>query len=60
MGQPILIGTSSIYTSEYVSGLLKSMSITHTVLNAKYHEQEASIVAGAGNYGSVVVATNMA
>lgn len=60
IGVPQLIGTSSIYTSEYVSGLLRQMGIQHHVLNAKYHEQEAQIVSNAGKYGSVVVATNMA
>lgn len=60
MGQPILIGTSSIATSELVSSLLTKKGLTHNVLNAKYHEQEAKIVAGAGHVGSIVVATNMA
>ncbi len=58
--QPILIGTSSINTSEYVSSLLRKAGIPHYVLNAKYHEQEAQIVANAGKRWSVVVATNMA
>jgi preprotein translocase subunit SecA len=48
MGQPILIGTSSIHTSEKVSNLLKNQSIRHQVLNAKFHEQEAQIVSNAG------------
>ena len=60
MGQPILIGTSSIATSEYVSRILEKASIVHYVLNAKFHEQEAHIVSQAGKYKSVVVATNMA
>jgi len=60
MGQPILIGTSSIETSEYVAQLLNKKNIIHSVLNAKYHESEAKIVANAGKSGSVVVATNMA
>lgn len=60
MGQPLLIGTSSIQTSELVSTLLKQQNIVHSVLNAKYHEQEANIIARAGQFGSVVVATNMA
>jgi len=60
MGQPLLIGTSSIQTSELVSSLLTQQNITHSVLNAKFHEQEANIIARAGKYGSVVVATNMA
>lgn len=60
MGQPILIGTSSIATSEQVSHILDKENITHYVLNAKFHEQEAHIVSQAGKYGSVVVATNMA
>jgi preprotein translocase subunit SecA len=60
MGQPILIGTSNIATSEYVSRILEKESITHYVLNAKFHEQEAHIVSQAGKYKSIVVATNMA
>ena len=60
MGQPILIGTSSINTSEYVSGLLQKINIPHAILNAKQHEREADIVSAAGKWGSVVVATNMA
>jgi preprotein translocase subunit SecA len=60
IGQPILIGTSSIQTSEFVSQLLHKHRITHNVLNAKFHEQEADIIAQAGSYKSVVVATNMA
>lgn len=57
---PILIGTSSIHTSELVSSILRKMSLTHTVLNAKFHEQEAKIVANAWKKWSLVVATNMA
>lgn len=59
-GVPLLIGTSSVYTSELVSDLLRRKSINHYVLNAKYHEQEANIIENAGKVGSVVVATNMA
>ena len=58
--QPILIWTADIATSEYVSRLLEKDAITHYVLNAKFHEQEAHIVANAWKYQSVVVATNMA
>ena len=60
MGQPILIGTADIATSEHVSRLLEREAIVHNVLNAKFHEQEANIVSRAGKYKSVVVATNMA
>ncbi len=60
IGQPILIGTSSIHTSELVSTLLRQATINHYVLNAKFFEQEATIVGNGGQYGSVVVATNMA
>gem|GEM_PF-1868218 len=59
-GQPILIGTSAIHTSEYVAKMLNQKGIKHSVLNAKFHEQEAKIVENAGRKGSVVVATNMA
>ncbi|HMY80990.1 MAG TPA: hypothetical protein PLW93_00080 [Candidatus Absconditabacterales bacterium] len=59
-GVPLLIGTSSVHTSEYVSDLLRQRNINHYVLNAKYHDQEATIVSNAGKHGSVVVATNMA
>ncbi|MCL2158821.1 MAG: preprotein translocase subunit SecA, partial [Oscillospiraceae bacterium] len=59
-GQPILIGTVSIEKSERVSGLLKNMGIEHNVLNAKNHEQEAAIIAKAGQKDSVTVITNMA
>nr|MCR4606396.1 preprotein translocase subunit SecA [Oscillospiraceae bacterium] len=59
-GQPVLVGTVSIEKSEYISSLLKKRGIQHTVLNAKYHEKEAEIVAQAGKFGSVTIATNMA
>ena len=59
-GQPVLVGTVSIEKSEYISSLLKRRGIPHTVLNAKYHEKEAEIVAQAGKLGSVTIATNMA
>ncbi len=59
-GQPILVGTVSIEKSEELSALLKKKGIKHTVLNAKYHEQEAEIVAQAGKLGAVTIATNMA
>jgi preprotein translocase subunit SecA len=59
-GQPVLVGTTSVETSEKVSRLLKRRGIPHEVLNAKYHEREASIVAQAGRKGAVTVATNMA
>ncbi len=59
-GQPVLVGTVSIEKSEYLSGLLRKRGVPHTVLNAKYHEQEAEIVAQAGKLGSVTIATNMA
>ncbi|CAM4427404.1 MAG: Protein translocase subunit SecA [Legionellaceae bacterium] len=58
--QPVLVGTASIETSEYLSTLLKKENISHQVLNAKFHEQEAQIVAQAGRPGSVTIATNMA
>ena len=59
-GQPVLVGTVSIETSERLSNLLKRHGIKHQVLNAKYHEKEAEIVAQAGQYGAVTIATNMA
>ena len=59
-GQPILIGTVSVEKSELLSQKLKEAGIKHTVLNAKYHEQEAEIIAQAGKFGSVTIATNMA
>ena len=59
-GQPVLVGTISIEKSEILSKLLKREGIPHNVLNAKYHEQEAQIVAQAGHFGAVTIATNMA
>ena len=59
-GQPVLVGTVSIEKSELLSKLLKREGIPHNVLNAKHHEQEAQIVAQAGKYGAVTIATNMA
>lgn len=60
VGQPILVGTVSIEKSEYLSSLLKKQKIRHNVLNARYHEQEAEIIAQAGAVGAVTIATNMA
>ena len=60
IGQPILVGTTSVEKSEYLSGLLLRRGIPHTVLNAKQHDKEATVVADAGRKGSVTVATNMA
>ena len=59
-GQPILLGTASVEASELVSRMLKRDKIPHSVLNAKYHQQEAEIVAAAGQKGAVTVSTNMA
>ena len=59
-GQPVLVGTVSVDKSEYLSGLLKKEGIEHKVLNAKYHEKEAEIVAQAGRFGAVTISTNMA
>src|SRR6202034_1137278 len=59
-GQPVLVGTTSVEKSELVSRMLKRKGIAHEVLNAKYHEREASIIAQAGRKGAVTVATNMA
>ncbi len=59
-GQPVLVGTINIDTSELISGMLKREGIPHTVLNAKFHEKEAEIVAGAGQHRAVTIATNMA
>ncbi|MDO4910265.1 MAG: preprotein translocase subunit SecA [Corynebacterium sp.] len=59
-GQPVLVGTTSVERSEYLSRLLQSRHIKHTVLNAKHHDQEAEIVAKAGLPGAVTVSTNMA
>lgn len=58
--QPVLVGTASIETSEYLSNYLQGASIKHQVLNAKFHEKEASIIAEAGRPGAVTIATNMA
>ncbi len=58
--QPVLVGTISIEKSEYLSSLLKKAGIKHNVLNAKYHEKEAEIIAQAGKAGAVTIATNMA
>ena len=59
-GQPVLVGTVSVEKSEKLSKMLKQANIKHVVLNAKYHEQEAAIVAQAGKLGAVTIATNMA
>jgi len=59
-GQPVLVGTISIEKSEILSGMLKKKGIPHQVLNAKYHEKEAEIIAQAGRKGTVTIATNMA
>jgi preprotein translocase subunit SecA len=59
-GQPVLVGTTSVETSEHLSRLLDRQGISHNVLNAKYHEHEAQIVAQAGRSGTVTIATNMA
>ncbi|HWA92258.1 MAG TPA: preprotein translocase subunit SecA [Rhizomicrobium sp.] len=59
-GQPVLVGTTSIEKSEQLSAILKSHKVPHNVLNARYHEQEAMIVAQAGVSGTVTIATNMA
>jgi len=58
--QPVLVGTSSIESSEYLDGLLNNSKIPHAVLNAKFHEKEAHIIAQAGQPGAVTIATNMA
>ncbi len=60
IGQPVLVGTASINKSEILSHMLKERGIEHNVLNAKFHEQEAEIVAQAGKLGAVTIATNMA
>jgi len=60
IGQPVLIGTVSIEKSEKLSGILKREGIKHEVLNAKFHEKEAEIIAQAGKFGAVTIATNMA
>jgi len=59
-GQPLLVGTVSIEKSEYLSGILTRRGIKHQVLNAKFHEREAEIIAQAGRFGTVTIATNMA
>ena len=59
-GQPVLVGTITIETSEMLSGMLNRRGIPHSVLNAKFHEKEAEIVAEAGRHGAVTIATNMA
>ena len=59
-GRPILVGTASVDTSEIVARMLKRAGLVHSVLNAKYHEQEAEIVTRAGQKGSITIATNMA
>ncbi len=59
-GQPVLVGTITIEASEEISGMLKKLNIPHKVLNAKFHELEAEIVADAGQFGAVTIATNMA
>jgi len=59
-GQPVLVGTASVEASETLSRMLKRTGITHSVLNAKYHQQEAEIIARAGQAGAVTIATNMA
>ena len=59
-GQPVLIGTTSVERSEYLSRQFQKRRIPHNVLNAKYHEQEAGIIAEAGRRGAITVATNMA
>ncbi|HLF79260.1 MAG TPA: SEC-C metal-binding domain-containing protein, partial [Dehalococcoidia bacterium] len=60
IGRPVLVGTVSIETSEYLAEMLKRRGVQHQVLNAKFHEKEAGIVAEAGRYGAVTIATNMA
>ncbi|MDR3306343.1 MAG: preprotein translocase subunit SecA [Endomicrobium sp.] len=59
-GQPVLVGTRSIEKSEKISSMLRKKGIAHNVLNAKYHEHEAQIIAGAGAKGAITIATNMA
>ena len=59
-GRPVLVGTVSIEKSEKISNMLKNKGVIHNVLNAKYHEREAQIVADAGEPGAVTIATNMA
>ena len=59
-GQPVLVGTTSIEKSEKISELLNQKKLSHNVLNAKHHEQEANIISGAGKIGAITIATNMA
>ena len=59
-GQPVLVGTTSIEKSETISGILTGKGVPHAVLNARFHEQEATIVAQAGAPGAITIATNMA
>jgi len=59
-GQPVLVGTTSVETSEFLSGLLDKVNINHQILNAKQHEREAKVIADAGLPGTVTIATNMA
>ncbi len=59
-GQPVLVGTTSVDSSEVLSRMLKRLGIVHTVLNAKFHQQEAEIISRAGQKGAVTIATNMA
>ncbi len=59
-GQPLLVGTTSIEKSEMLSQMLKEAGVKHNVLNARHHEQEAKIIADAGKFGAVTIATNMA
>ena len=59
-GRPVLVGTTSIAQSEELSAMLQRRGVPHNVLNAKYHEKEAEIISGAGQYGAVTIATNMA
>ena len=59
-GQPVLVGTTSIEKSEMLSGMLDTAGVKHNVLNARHHEQEAQIIADAGKFGAVTIATNMA
>ena len=59
-GQPVLVGTISIENSEKLSNILRKEGIPHQVLNAKFHEKEAAIIAQAGKYGAVTISTNMA
>lgn len=60
IGQPVLVGTTSVETSEHLAHLLNMQGVPHSVLNAKYHEREAQIVAQAGRSGAITIATNMA